>query len=47
MLTLLLTIVAIIFGILSVAGVPTRVSWSGLGVICLGTAMLVARGGLT
>lgn len=44
MLTLILIIAAIIFGILALAGVPGRVSWSGAGVVCLGVAMLIGRG---
>jgi len=44
MLTLILIIAGIVFGILSLAGVPGRISWSGAGVVCLGAAMLLARG---
>jgi uncharacterized membrane-anchored protein len=44
MLTLILIIAGIVFGILSLAGVPGRISWAGAGVVCLGAAMLLARG---
>lgn len=44
MLTLILIIAALIFGVLALAGVPGRISWSGAGVVCLGVAMLVGRG---
>ncbi|UGL62896.1 hypothetical protein [Xanthomonas phage MYK3] len=43
MLSLILIIAAIVFGILALAGVPSRISWSGAGVVCLGAAMLLSR----
>lgn len=42
-LTLILIIAAIVFGILDLAAVPSRISWSGLGVVCLGAALLIGR----
>lgn len=42
-LTLILIIAALVFGILSLAAVPSRISWSGAGVLCLGAALLIAR----
>jgi hypothetical protein len=44
MLTLILFIAGIVFGILALAGVPGRINWSGAGIVCLGAAMLVGRG---
>jgi hypothetical protein len=44
MLTLILIIAGIVFGVLALAGVPGRISWSGAGVVCLGAAMLIGRG---
>lgn len=42
---LILVVLGVVFGALSVFRVPGNVSWSGLGVICLGAAMLVGRFG--
>lgn len=42
-LTLILIIAAVVFGILDLAAVPSRLSWAGAGVVCLGAALLIAR----
>lgn len=41
MLTLILVILALVFALLALFSVPSRVSWTALGVLCLGVAMLV------
>lgn len=46
MLTLILIIAALVFGALAVFGVPSRVSWAGLGVVALATAALIGRYGV-
>lgn len=38
-----LLIAGLVFGILSIAAVPSRVSWSGLGVTCLALSLLLLR----
>lgn len=43
MLTLILIIAAIVFGVLALAAVPSRLSWSGAGIVCLGVALLIPR----
>lgn len=38
---LVLPIAALVFAILSLAGVPSRVSWNALGLICIATYLLL------
>lgn len=40
---LILVILALVFAALELFRVPSRVSWSALGVLCLGLAILVPR----
>ncbi len=41
-----LTIAAIIFALLALFSVPSRVSWTALGVLCLGVVILLAGSGV-
>lgn len=40
MIDLVLIVVGLVCGILTLAGVPSRVSWPGLGITCLALAAL-------
>lgn len=41
MLTVILVLLAIVFALLALFSVPSRVSWAALGVLCLGVAAAV------
>ncbi len=44
MLITILLILAVVFALLALFGVPARVNWTAAGVLCLGIAMLLGRG---
>jgi hypothetical protein len=47
MLTMILAILALVFAVLSLLSVPSKVSWAALGVLCLSLAMLLPRVGVS